>query len=88
VIGLPKGAAERRITLGPQFAETFQIDDVQPQPAAVEAGPPGQILRFRISDGGPAEIVVHITPLRTGLARYRTSVDGAAPDDLTTFVLP
>lgn len=88
VIRFPRGPAERSLTLGPQFDESFKIGDVRPRPTKVEAGPDGEIMHFSLDRGGPAQVAIHVTALRTGIARYHAGIDGGAPQELVTFILP
>lgn len=88
VIRFPKGPAERSITLGSQFDEAFKIDDVRPRPSKMEAGPDGETMHFSLDRGGPAQVAINITALRAGIARYHAGIDGGAPQELVTFILP
>jgi hypothetical protein len=88
IVHFPGGSATRSLTLAPPFAQMFQVEDVQPPARRVEAGPEGEVLHFQLDQGGPAQVVMHIRALSPGLARYRASIDGGAPRDLRTFILP
>ena len=86
-VRLDQGSGERTLLLSNGFARSFQIESVQPQPVRVDAVPDGQRLRFA-SSGGPAQIVLHLRPQSPGIARFRASIDGGAPQDLATLILP
>ena len=88
VFHFPAGAAERRLTLGPSFAQAYQIVDLQPAPRQVEAGPDGEVMHFRLDRGGPARVVLHVRALYPGLLRWNVRIDGGAPVALTALILP
>lgn len=86
-VRLAEGSGERTLLLSNDFARSFQMETVQPRPLRVDAVPDGQVLRFAAADG-PAQIVIHLLPQAPGIARFRASIDGGAPQDLTTLILP
>jgi hypothetical protein len=86
-VRLDDGAGERTLLLSNGFAQSFQIESIQPQPLRVEAVPDGQLLRFA-STRGPVQIVIYLQSRSPGIARFRTSIDGGAPQDLATLILP
>lgn len=79
--------SERRLLLSPQFLHSFQIESMQPQPQRVTTSSSGQTIHFAASSG-PAEAVLHLRPQSPGLVRYRVAVDGSAPAELSTLILP
>jgi len=88
VVHFPAGPTDRSLTFDPRFAQSFQIDDVRPRPVAVEGGRQGETLHFRLAGGGPAEITLHVTPLRPGRIHYRAILGTDEPSDMTTILLP
>lgn len=86
-VRLGNGTGERTLQLSNSFARSFQIESIQPQPVGVDAVPGAQALRFG-STGGPAQIVIHLRPQSPGMARFSASIDGGAPQELTTLILP
>ncbi|MBI1178975.1 MAG: hypothetical protein GC201_00350 [Alphaproteobacteria bacterium] len=87
-VELAPGGGERTLFLGPAFPRAFAIEEVQPQPAAVEVGPDGEALHFRTSGGGPARIVLSLRARHPGLARYAARIDDGAARTLSTLILP
>jgi hypothetical protein len=88
VVHFPKGPLARSLSLAPSFAEAFQVEDIHPRPLRVETGPEGETLHFRMTEGGPARVILHVRPLRPGLARFGVSIDGGAPQELSSLILP
>lgn len=84
---LAEAVGERSLLLSAGFAQSFQIESIQPRPLRVEAVPDGQVMHFATT-GGPAVIVIHLRAQFPGVARYRVSIDGGAAQDLSTLVLP
>src|SRR3546814_6402804 len=81
------GSGPRTLLLSSTFAQSFQIESIQPQPSRVEAVPEGQIMHFDAADG-PTQVVLHLRPQHSGLARYRASLGGGVAEDLSTLILP
>jgi hypothetical protein len=79
---------EHRLTLSPQFAQYFQIADIQPLPERSLTGPVGEVMVFQSENGPPSKVVLHLRPQRPGLAGYEVSLDGDDPVGVTTVVLP
>lgn len=88
VFHLPGGAVEREVAMGTAFAEAYEIRDLQPPAERVESGPDGQLMYFRLDQGGPARIVLHVRPEHPGLVRWRVGIDGGPPVSLSAFILP
>lgn len=82
------GPRERSVTLGPEFAEHFQIEDIQPAPDRFEITPEGERMIFRFPAGGPGTIAFHIRAGGAGLPRFALSIDGGAPVELAPVILP
>lgn len=87
IVRFAAGSGERTLTLSSGFAQSFQIESLQPRPERAEGTPEGQRLVFATADG-PFEVVVHLRAQYPGLARYRARIDDGAPRDITTLVLP
>src|SRR3546814_16903503 len=81
------GSGPRTLLLSSTFAQSFQIESIQPQPSRVEAVPEGQIMHFDAADG-PTPVVLHLRPQHSGLARYRASLGGGVAADRSTLILP
>jgi hypothetical protein len=81
-------AGERRLLLSSTFGEAFRIDDVQPQPARVEAVDVGHAYVFPAMSDAPVEIHLDVTPRRPGYATYAIGDGTAPPARLSTFVWP
>jgi hypothetical protein len=81
------GSGERSLALSAGFAQSFQVESMQPRPVRAAGTPEGQRLTFAAADG-PFEVVVHLRAQHPGLARWRARIDGGAPRDFTTLVLP
>lgn len=82
------GPGEARIDLSKGFATHFQIHDVQPMPARVIASAEGQTLIFETSGEGRVAVVIHVTPENPGIARFTARLNGGAPHDITSIILP
>src|SRR3546814_16691941 len=67
------GSGPRTLLLSSTFAQSFQIESIQPPPSRVEAVPEGQIMHFYAADG-PTQGVLHLRPKNSGLARSRASL--------------
>jgi len=78
---------ERSLTLSTGFGQSFQLEAIQPRPESAQGIPEGQRLIFAAADG-PFQVVIHLRAQSPGLARYSVRIDGGAPQDFTTFVLP
>lgn len=87
-ISFEAGEAERSLTLSPAFAEIFQIEDVQPEPVAMQARPDGERLVFSLVADAPAVVHIHVRAQRPGLANFNATVDGGARRNITSIVLP
>ena len=81
------GSGPRTLMLSPAFAQSFQIEGVQPEPDRVEATPDGQVMHFD-AVGGPVQVVIHLRPQYPSLATYRVSLNGGAAQTLSTLILP
>ena len=82
------GGAERRLVLSPDFAETFQLESVQPEPDRSEAGPDGEVMIFRMEPASPAEVTLHVRAQNPGMADIGAAIDDGAPVSLSTIVFP
>lgn len=82
------GAAERRVMLAPEFAKSFQLEDVQPQPSKSIVSDLGQILVFDNPDTQGGQITMHIRAQSVGRRSFTITIDGGMPNALTTYVLP
>jgi len=76
------------VELSPSFAETFQIEDIQPLPARTTIGVRGQMLTFESPGRDGGSIKLHIRAQSVGMACYEMSVNGAPPTPLSTIILP
>lgn len=86
-ISFDAGEAERSLTLSPAFAETFQIEDVQPEPSDWQARPDGERLIFNLVAGAPATVHIHVRAQHPGLADFNAAIDGTARR-VNSIVLP
>ena len=77
----------RTLLLSPAFAQSFQIEGIQPEPDRVEATAEGQVMHFDAADG-PVQVVIHLRPQSPSLATYRVSLNGGAAQTLSTLILP
>lgn len=83
------GAADRhRLALSDAFLERFAIEGVQPQPERALAGPEGIVLEFAATGGAGARVALRVRPERPGFARYAVALDGRAPVEVATVILP
>lgn len=87
-VNFAPGGSERSLTLSPAFAESFQLEDVQPQPDRAEARPEGERLIFSLPAGKPATVTLHVRAHKPGPARYQARIDGTSVRTLSTFILP
>lgn len=87
IVRFAGGSGEPSLALSPAFAQSFQVESVQPRPQRAEGTPEGQRLVFAAADG-PFEVVVHLRAQYPGLARYRVRIDGGTPEEITTLILP
>lgn len=81
------GSGERTLLLTPQFARSFQVEAILPQPQRVVAASDGHTIHFAAGNG-PAEAVLHLRPQSPGLVRYRVGIDGSMSTELSTLILP
>src|SRR3546814_17491270 len=81
------GSGPRTLLLSSTFAQSLQIESIQPQPSRVEAVPEGQIMHFDAA-AGPTQVVLHLRPQHSGLARYRARLGGGVAEDLSPLILP
>lgn len=90
-ITLPaSGARTAHVEIDRAFSDVFEVEVIQPVPAASAATAMG--LRYRFDLGaanGPRRIVMHVRPLRPAMATpLRVRIDEAPPLRLTPIVLP
>jgi hypothetical protein len=88
VVRFAPGAAERSLTLSSGFAEAFQIEDIQPQPSGSVAGAGGAVMMFETEAAAPAEVTLHVTPLKPGWPTVNASIGDGAAASLSMLVLP
>lgn len=81
-------ATERTITLAPEFAKSFQLESIQPQPLKSTTGSNGQTLVFGSPGGDGGQVSMHIRAQSVGQAVFTVAIDGNTPMALTTYVLP
>jgi len=81
------GSGPRTLMLSPAFAQSFQIEGIQPEPDRVEATAEGQVMHFDAADG-PIQVVIHLRPQSPSLATYRVSLNGGTAQSLSTLILP
>ena len=82
------GGAERRLTLSSDFAETFQLESVQPQPDRSETSADGEIMIFRVEPQSAAQVTLHVRAQNPGMADFRAAIDEGAPVSVSTFIFP
>lgn len=88
VVRFAPGEAERSLTLSSEFAEAMQIEAIQPEPARSVAGPEGTVLVFETAAGAPADVTLHVTPLKSGLPTFEARIGDGAATSLSMLVLP
>lgn len=82
------GVTERTVTLAPEFAKAFQLEDVQPNPSETKISDRGQILVFENPDTLGGQITMHVRAQSVGRKSFAINIDDGAPNAITTYVLP
>lgn len=82
------GGGSRTLALSHAFSDAFDVENVRPAPTHWAAAAAAQTLHFDVSGPGPGRVIVHVRARRLGLVRYTLAADGAAPQSVTTFILP
>jgi hypothetical protein len=76
------------LRLSPSFAESFQVEDVQPLPARSTIGSDGQTLFFDVPNHSGGAIKLHLRAQSAGSASFEISVNDGQPETLTSFIFP
>jgi hypothetical protein len=87
-VRLAGSAGERVVEVSNEFAEAFEIDDIQPPPDRVEATAGGQRLVFLAADSAPIMVRLAMTPRHPGPAKYLIAASGMPAVPVSTFVWP
>ena len=87
-VRLAGSAGERSLTLSSDFAEAFEIEDMQPSPQRVEADGSGHRYVFTAMGDLPIEIRIALVPRHPGYVTYRLTPGSGQPVNLSTFVWP
>jgi len=82
------GDPQRTVLLSPQFAASFLIEQIQPEPDSSQARADGTLMVFRVLDGGPTDITWLMRAKSPGLGTYEIAVDGGAAASLGILTLP
>lgn len=84
----PAETDSRRLTLSPAFADSFQINAIQPAPERSVVSGAGTVLIFATEPGSQASVTLHITPQHPGLADLAMAIDDAAATTISSVILP
>jgi hypothetical protein len=80
---------EARLWLSSELLAGMQIEDIEPQPERVEAGPDQSALVFRlVAPGTPTRVTMSIRPETLGQIKGRISVDDAPAVRFAQFIYP
>jgi hypothetical protein len=80
---------EARLWLSAEFLAGMEIEDIEPQPERVEAGPDRSALVFRlVAPGTPTRVTISMRPETLGQIRGHVSVDDAPALRFAQFIYP
>jgi hypothetical protein len=85
---LAPGPVRRRIVLSRPFFFVFQIEAMLPEPESSTATKEGLELVFAARPQAPVHVELHVRARKPGLGRFAARLDGGAPLDIPTLVLP
>lgn len=84
----PAEADSRRLTLSPEFADSFQINVIQPAPEQSLVSATGTVLTFAAEPGTQASVTLHLTPQHPGLAEVAIGIDDGTATTISSVILP
>jgi len=83
----PGGTA--RLWIDRAYLDGVEIQQITPEPDAVEAGPDRLIYVFRLNDPTqPSFVTINFQAVRIGRANGRVGLDGSLPVRFSQFVYP
>lgn len=87
-IDFDQSLAGHTVLLSAAFEEAFQIESIQPTPTRTELAEDGHRLLFAADGDQQGSVVINLRAQSPGWKRFAISVDGEAPVQFSTLVLP
>lgn len=79
---------EQSLHLSNSFAETFQVEDIQPLPLRTLIADGGQTLYFANPDRTSGTVTLHLRAQSAGFASFDIAINEGEPQSLTSFIFP